>query len=145
MYLIKHLQEYLIRYLQKWRVLGDGFSILFWIDQWLQEGKLCNLFSRLFALEIDKDCTVKQRVASSINSPLLPGIGDIHPAVEKQENWILSCHSSTQLLLKPSDLIIGPLFSQPLPLSLSRNSLWNWIWRMLSSATTRLFRTLSPS
>lgn len=44
------------------RKLGDGSCIKFWTDRWLEAGRLCVLFRRLFALEQHKDCVVKERL-----------------------------------------------------------------------------------
>lgn len=47
------------------RKLRDDSSIYFWTDQWLDGGKLCDLFPRLFALEQIKDCKINARAVYS--------------------------------------------------------------------------------
>ncbi|KAJ0522722.1 putative reverse transcriptase zinc-binding domain-containing protein [Helianthus annuus] len=43
-------------------VVGLGDRILFWLDPWLCDSPLCQLYPHLFALEVVKNCVVKERV-----------------------------------------------------------------------------------
>nr|GEV84283.1 RNA-directed DNA polymerase, eukaryota, reverse transcriptase zinc-binding domain protein [Tanacetum cinerariifolium] len=44
--------------------LGDGSLIRFWKDIWLGDVPLCSRFNRLFHLDRNKDCLVKDRYAN---------------------------------------------------------------------------------
>ncbi|XP_071740542.1 uncharacterized protein [Rutidosis leptorrhynchoides] len=43
------------------KTIGDGDSTLFWLQHWIGSDKLCNLFSRLYMLEINQNASVKDR------------------------------------------------------------------------------------
>ncbi|XP_071707946.1 uncharacterized protein [Rutidosis leptorrhynchoides] len=42
--------------------IGDGGDTSFWHEHWIGEDMLCNLFPRLYMLEIDKDTLIKERM-----------------------------------------------------------------------------------
>ncbi|GKV36164.1 hypothetical protein SLEP1_g44325 [Rubroshorea leprosula] len=41
--------------------LGDGTSVKFWLDVWVGEDSLANVFPRLFLLDINKNCSIYDR------------------------------------------------------------------------------------
>ncbi|MFS7976886.1 putative reverse transcriptase zinc-binding domain-containing protein [Helianthus anomalus] len=43
--------------------VGKGDRIMFWLDPWLKEKPLCELFPNIFALEVVKSCSVRDRVS----------------------------------------------------------------------------------
>lgn len=44
------------------RVIGRGDSTLFWQNKWVGNSPLSTQFSRLFALELSKECSIHYRV-----------------------------------------------------------------------------------
>ncbi|XP_076904485.1 putative mitochondrial protein AtMg00310 [Bidens hawaiensis] len=44
------------------KILGNGEDTRFWVDVWLGDEPLKNIFPRLFALENNKSCSVAQRL-----------------------------------------------------------------------------------
>ncbi|XP_071715133.1 uncharacterized protein [Rutidosis leptorrhynchoides] len=42
--------------------VGNGSKTLFWKEHWIGNDKLCNLFPRLFKLELDPDVSVRERM-----------------------------------------------------------------------------------
>ncbi|PWA41150.1 DNA-binding WRKY [Artemisia annua] len=44
------------------RKIGKGDSVFFWTNEWIGDLNLANMFSRLYALEIDKDCSLSERL-----------------------------------------------------------------------------------
>lgn len=52
--------------------MGNGNSTHFWNMSWLGGGlRLCELFPRLFSLEVDKSCVVSKRVKLEAGSVVL--------------------------------------------------------------------------
>ncbi|XP_071739290.1 uncharacterized protein [Rutidosis leptorrhynchoides] len=49
------------------RKIEDGGTISFWNEQWINGGKLCNLFLRLYRLESNTAATVKDQVKKKID------------------------------------------------------------------------------
>ncbi|XP_071728309.1 uncharacterized protein [Rutidosis leptorrhynchoides] len=47
------------------KTIGDGGSTLFWLEHWIGSDKLCNLFPRLFRLEMTQNASVKDRYYKS--------------------------------------------------------------------------------
>ncbi|XP_071689003.1 uncharacterized protein [Rutidosis leptorrhynchoides] len=43
------------------KTVGDGGNTLFWKEHWIGDDKLCNLFPRLFRLDLQPDATIKDR------------------------------------------------------------------------------------
>ncbi|XP_071703968.1 uncharacterized mitochondrial protein AtMg00310-like [Rutidosis leptorrhynchoides] len=50
------------------KTIGDSGSMRFWLDQWLGEDKLCNLFPHLYILELHPDVFVKDRCIGVVGS-----------------------------------------------------------------------------
>lgn len=50
------------------RQVGNGNSTLFWLDIWTGESTFASRFRRLFALELNKGCMIKDKFLSSNNS-----------------------------------------------------------------------------
>ncbi|GKV07527.1 hypothetical protein SLEP1_g19287 [Rubroshorea leprosula] len=44
-----------------WMKEGDGKSVRFWLDVWVGEDSLANVFRRLFLLDTDKNCSIYDR------------------------------------------------------------------------------------
>ncbi|GKC21849.1 RNA-directed DNA polymerase, eukaryota [Tanacetum coccineum] len=54
--------------------IGDGSCTSFWYDIWLADAPLCVQFPRLFALELDKEIVVANKMgASSVSASFRPG------------------------------------------------------------------------
>ncbi|KAJ9551779.1 LOW QUALITY PROTEIN: hypothetical protein OSB04_015824 [Centaurea solstitialis] len=53
--------------------LGNGEKTRFWHDRWIGNYTLANKFPRLFALDIDKECSVASRMAISANGASFRG------------------------------------------------------------------------
>ncbi|PWA85175.1 RNA-directed DNA polymerase, eukaryota [Artemisia annua] len=58
------------------RKIGKGDSVFFWTDEWIGDLNLANMFPRLYALEIDKDCSLSERLIRLVKLSLGVGIGD---------------------------------------------------------------------
>ncbi|MFS7950996.1 putative reverse transcriptase zinc-binding domain-containing protein [Helianthus anomalus] len=43
-------------------VVGKGDRIMFWLDPWLREKPLCEIFPNIFALEVVKSCSIRDRL-----------------------------------------------------------------------------------
>ena len=41
--------------------LGNGETTKFWLDRWLGPFQLCDEYSRVFSLEVNKEATVRER------------------------------------------------------------------------------------
>ncbi|KAJ0611749.1 putative RNA-directed DNA polymerase [Helianthus annuus] len=50
-------------------VVGNGSSLLFWSDPWLNKDPLRFCFPNLFALESDKNCSVRDRIVCPRSNP----------------------------------------------------------------------------
>ncbi|XP_071709315.1 uncharacterized protein [Rutidosis leptorrhynchoides] len=48
------------------KTIGDGGSTRFWLDHWLGEDKLCNLFPRLFRLELYPDLLLSSEIDANL-------------------------------------------------------------------------------
>ncbi|GJU86509.1 RNA-directed DNA polymerase, eukaryota [Tanacetum coccineum] len=48
--------------------VGNGLSTKFWFDPWIVNVKLCNEFSRLFALELNKSISVAEKLQHSVDT-----------------------------------------------------------------------------
>ncbi|GKC32603.1 putative RNA-directed DNA polymerase, eukaryota, reverse transcriptase zinc-binding domain protein [Tanacetum coccineum] len=46
--------------------VGDGSTIHFWKDTWLDDAPLCSCFNRLFRLEKNQNCLVRDRIANGL-------------------------------------------------------------------------------
>ncbi|XP_022041625.1 uncharacterized protein LOC110944221 [Helianthus annuus] len=46
-------------------IVGNGSNIRFWIDHWVGDGPLMDLWPSLFSLETDKSCRVNDRISVS--------------------------------------------------------------------------------
>nr|GEY75941.1 hypothetical protein [Tanacetum cinerariifolium] len=44
-----------------WVVLGDGRDIIFWVDRWVDDRRLCDRFSRLYHLDKRKESSVWEK------------------------------------------------------------------------------------
>ncbi|PWA69107.1 RNA-directed DNA polymerase, eukaryota, Reverse transcriptase zinc-binding domain protein [Artemisia annua] len=47
------------------RKVGDGFTFRFWNDNWIGESCLKSIYQRLYYLDNNKDCQIRDRVGSS--------------------------------------------------------------------------------
>ncbi|XP_071714107.1 uncharacterized protein [Rutidosis leptorrhynchoides] len=92
-----------------YKTVRDGSSTSFWRDNWIGEGRLCNLFPRLFRLEKFKEALVKDRI--DMTAPTLATCFD----------W--SRHPTGRTATELNNLIIlltGYTFDQ------SRPDTWSW-------------------
>ncbi|XP_071706111.1 uncharacterized mitochondrial protein AtMg00310-like [Rutidosis leptorrhynchoides] len=57
------------------KTIGDGGTTLFWDEHWIGRDKLRNLYPRLFRLEHDKKCSIKDRLQVSGEGAVTSGSG----------------------------------------------------------------------
>ncbi|GJV92708.1 RNA-directed DNA polymerase, eukaryota [Tanacetum coccineum] len=50
--------------------VGNGLCTQFWNEVWIGDTQLCVMFPRIYALEINKDCTVADKLQYSVTSSL---------------------------------------------------------------------------
>ncbi|GJW33409.1 hypothetical protein Tco_0053441, partial [Tanacetum coccineum] len=53
---------------QKLTKVGNGLRTQFWNEVWIGDTQLRVMFSRIYALEINKDCTVADKLQFSVTS-----------------------------------------------------------------------------
>ncbi|GJS31041.1 hypothetical protein Tco_0491661 [Tanacetum coccineum] len=72
------------------RKIGNGLSTKFWLDSWIGGPPLCSTFPRLFRLERDTNCVVRDRVPiRDFRNPT-----DIRP-LDLSFNWLICYLAST--------------------------------------------------
>ncbi|GJX49796.1 RNA-directed DNA polymerase, eukaryota [Tanacetum coccineum] len=94
--------------------VGNGLSTKFWFNPWIVNVKLCNEFSRLFALELNKSISVAEK---------------LHHSVDTSFRRPISGGSESAQLESLSELIEGVILS---------NSRDGWFWDMNGSGTYRV-------
>ncbi|GKA89918.1 hypothetical protein Tco_0811730 [Tanacetum coccineum] len=50
--------------------VGNGLRTNFWNEVWIGDNPLCVLFPRIYALEVNKNCSVAEKLQSSVSSSL---------------------------------------------------------------------------
>ncbi|GJT79310.1 hypothetical protein Tco_1053652 [Tanacetum coccineum] len=60
-----HLSGYVTLYSLRYQV-GNGSMIRFWKDTWLGDAPLCSRFNRLFRLEKNQNCLVRDRIVNGL-------------------------------------------------------------------------------
>ncbi|GKD50301.1 hypothetical protein Tco_1279277 [Tanacetum coccineum] len=81
--------------------IGDGSCTSFWYDIWLADAPLCVQFPRLFALELDKEIVVANKMgASSVSASFRR---DVRDGADRQQWDDLSSIMNS----------VGPLFVRP--------------------------------
>ncbi|GKE18076.1 RNA-directed DNA polymerase, eukaryota [Tanacetum coccineum] len=60
-----HLSGYVTLYSLRYQV-GNGSMIRFWKDTWLGDAPLCSRFNRLFRLEKNQNCLVRDRIVDGL-------------------------------------------------------------------------------
>ncbi|GJY72319.1 hypothetical protein Tco_0476022 [Tanacetum coccineum] len=50
--------------------VGNGLRTNFWNEVWIGDNLLCVLFPRIYALEVNKNCSVAEKLQSSVSSSL---------------------------------------------------------------------------
>ncbi|GKD33223.1 RNA-directed DNA polymerase, eukaryota [Tanacetum coccineum] len=102
--------------------VGNGLNTLFWVDSWLTDIPLKQLYPRMFALDCNKNSTVAEKInASSISCSFrrLPResleeeqfskiIEDVNSVILSvfNDRWIWSLDSSGEFLIKSTRLFI---------------------------------------
>ncbi|GKE03074.1 hypothetical protein Tco_1391057, partial [Tanacetum coccineum] len=104
------------------RKVGNGLNTLFWVDSWLTDIPLKQLYPRMFALDCNKNSTVAKKInVSSIScsfrrpprgsleeeqfSKLIEDVNSVILSVSN-DRWIWSLDSSGEFLIKSTRLFI---------------------------------------
>ncbi|KAD2805669.1 hypothetical protein E3N88_39046 [Mikania micrantha] len=90
--------------------VGNGHSLKFWTDLWIEEIPLCFKFKQLFKVERTKDCKIKDRIQASDESQVL--------------TWEWSCDPVEGQEKDELEAITGLLGSQILT---NRMDTWAWL------------------
>ncbi|GJX11796.1 hypothetical protein Tco_0201655 [Tanacetum coccineum] len=68
--------------------IGDGSCTSFWYDIWLADAPLCVQFPRLFALELDKEIVVANKMgASSVSASFRRDVRDGAERFRQKKQW----------------------------------------------------------
>nr|GEV32733.1 RNA-directed DNA polymerase, eukaryota, reverse transcriptase zinc-binding domain protein [Tanacetum cinerariifolium] len=64
-----HLEVFMIRPLLDQSQIGNGESTKFWLDKWLGGSSLSESYPRLFRIDLNQHCLVRDRAPTAINIP----------------------------------------------------------------------------
>ncbi|GJV67690.1 RNA-directed DNA polymerase, eukaryota [Tanacetum coccineum] len=93
--------------------LGTGLVLVFWYDLWLADAPLCVQFPRLFALELDKEIVVANKMgASSVSASFRR---DVRDGAERQQWDDLSSIMNSVVLSSSKDRWTCDLSGERLP------------------------------